>query len=87
MILFQRPVVIEDTNLVSSALHWSLEYLQENLGNGTFSVYESDTHIFKYFDEKKAVVHKEFRPPTRRREMKFPEFVDKMKNPKPHDKR
>ncbi|ELU06865.1 hypothetical protein CAPTEDRAFT_183371 [Capitella teleta] len=77
----EEPVVITDCNLASSASHWSLEYLSSNIGNGTFSVYESDSHLFKYFDEKKIPGHKDFRPEMRRKEMKFNDFVALMQNP------
>lgn len=82
-----EPVVLTDTDLVTSALHWSTDYLKENLGDGNFSVYESDNHLFKYFDEKKLSSVKDFTPPMRRREMKFGEFCDSVASWQPGDRR
>ncbi|GAB0192269.1 hypoxia-inducible factor 1-alpha inhibitor [Grus japonensis] len=47
----EEPVVLTDTNLVYPALKWDLDYLQENIGNGDFSVYSASTHKFLYYDE------------------------------------
>ncbi|CAH1793965.1 unnamed protein product [Owenia fusiformis] len=82
-----QPVLLTDTKLVSTALHWDLEYLVGNLGDGQFSVYESKDQKFMYFDEKKAKEMKSFEHPTRRIEMKFKDFVEKIKNHKPGDKK
>ena len=68
-------------------MHWDLDYLEENLGSGDFSVYESDSHKFKYFDEKKAGMIPNFVPPTRRNEMKFPDFTMHVDQWKPGMKR
>ncbi|XP_064614715.1 hypoxia-inducible factor 1-alpha inhibitor-like [Liolophura sinensis] len=72
----ERPVVLTDTNLVTSALHWTIPYLQENIGSCDFSVYSSTNNKFKYYDDKKIRSNKDFIPPTRRTEMKFPDFVN-----------
>lgn len=77
-ICFQEPVVLTDTNLVYPALKWDIEYLQENIGNGDFSVYMAENHKFLYYDEKKMSNFKNFVPTSRRMEMKFSEFVEKM---------
>lgn len=77
-ICFQEPVVLTDTNLVYPALKWDIEYLQENIGNGDFSVYIAENHKFLYYDEKKMANFKNFVPTSRRMEMKFSEFVEKM---------
>eukprot|EP00061_Rhincodon_typus_P010486 g34810.t1 len=74
-----EPVVLTDTNLVYPALKWDLEYLQENIGDGDFSVYVAKTHKFLYYDEKKMVNFKNFKPKSRREEMKFSEFVEKLR--------
>ena len=74
----QEPVVLRDTNLVYPALKWDIQYLQENIGNGDFSVYTAENHKFLYYDEKKMANVENFMPKSRRMEMKFPEFVDKM---------
>lgn len=52
--------------------------MQENIGNGDFSVYLAENHKFLYYDEKKMANFKDFVPKSRRLEMKFSEFVDKM---------
>ena len=80
-------MVIEGTNLVAPALSWDLDFLKDNLGDSNCSVYESRDHVFKYFDEKKVPSHPDFQPQMRRLEMKFGEFVDRLKASKPDDKR
>lgn len=77
-ICFQEPVVLTDTNLVYPALKWDIDYLQENIGNGDFSVYTAHNHKFLYYDEKKMANFKNFVPKSERMEMKFSEFVEKM---------
>uniref|UniRef100_A0A7N6ADB0 Hypoxia-inducible factor 1-alpha inhibitor n=1 Tax=Anabas testudineus TaxID=64144 RepID=A0A7N6ADB0_ANATE len=74
----EEPVVLTDTNLVYPALKWDTAYLRENIGNGDFSVYISENHKFLYYDEKKMCNFENFVPKSRRMEMKFSEFVDKM---------
>lgn len=60
------------TNLVYPALKWTFEYLQENIGNGDFSVYSaSKFHKFLYYDEKKMANFQNFKPRSNREEMKF----------------
>lgn len=71
-------MVLTDTNLVYPALKWDTSYLRENIGNGDFSVYISENHKFLYYDEKKMCNFENFVPKSRRMEMKFSEFVDKM---------
>ncbi|XP_035461571.2 hypoxia-inducible factor 1-alpha inhibitor isoform X2 [Scophthalmus maximus] len=75
----EEPVVLTDTNLVYPALKWDTAYLQENIGNGDFSVYIAENHKFLYYDEKKMANFEDFVPKSRRLEMKFSEFVDKMR--------
>lgn len=75
---FQEPVVLTDTNLVYPALKWDIPYLMENIGNGDFSVYTAEKHKFLYYDEKKMANFENFVPKSRRMEMKFSEFVEKM---------
>uniref|UniRef100_A0A8C9PQ60 JmjC domain-containing protein n=1 Tax=Spermophilus dauricus TaxID=99837 RepID=A0A8C9PQ60_SPEDA len=58
----EEPVVLTDTNLVYPALKWDLEYLQQNIGNGDFSVYSASTHKFLYYDEKKMANFQNFKP-------------------------
>ncbi|KAM9197300.1 hypoxia-inducible factor 1-alpha inhibitor isoform 2-T2 [Dugong dugon] len=76
----EEPVVLTDTNLVYPALKWDLEYLQENIGNGDFSVYSASTHKFLYYDEKKMTNFQNFKPRSNREEMKFHEFVEKLQD-------
>lgn len=72
--------MLTDTNLVYPALKWDLEYLQENIGNGDFSVYSASTHKFLYYDEKKMANFQNFKPRSNREEMKFHEFVEKLQD-------
>lgn len=74
----KEPVVLTDTNLVYPALKWDIPYLKENIGNGDFSVYTAENHNFLYYDEKKMSNFENFVPKSRRKEMKFYQFVDKM---------
>ncbi|PIO28340.1 hypothetical protein AB205_0108310, partial [Aquarana catesbeiana] len=75
-----EPVVLTETNLVHPALKWDLDYLKDNIGNGDFSVYSANGHKFLYYDEKKMVNFKTFKPKSVRQEMKFPEFVEKLRD-------
>ncbi|XP_060552574.1 hypoxia-inducible factor 1-alpha inhibitor-like [Ruditapes philippinarum] len=79
MIRKSEPVILTDTNLVASALHWSLDYLADHIGDGNFTVYKSDSHKFKYYSDKKCKMVKEFRPPTVQMEMKFKDFAALLK--------
>ncbi|XP_046989276.1 hypoxia-inducible factor 1-alpha inhibitor-like [Schistocerca americana] len=80
-----KPVVITGTNLVGSAEKWDLEYLEKHMGVADHTVFLSRNHKFKYFDDKK-VPHGanegkiDFTPPTRRLDMKFPEFCRRLKD-------
>ncbi|XP_008117604.2 hypoxia-inducible factor 1-alpha inhibitor [Anolis carolinensis] len=74
----EEPVVLTDTNLVYPALKWDLDYLQENIGSGDFSVYRASTHKFLYYDEKKMANVKNFKPKSSREEMKFSNFVEQL---------
>uniref|UniRef100_A0A6P7F307 Hypoxia-inducible factor 1-alpha inhibitor n=1 Tax=Diabrotica virgifera virgifera TaxID=50390 RepID=A0A6P7F307_DIAVI len=89
-----QPVVITDSNLVKSAVEkWNLDYLEQNLGKSGHTVFVSNDHRFKYFDEKKIHNQKnnpkgiEFDPPTRRVQMKVSEFMRKIRNWKEGDDR
>ena len=85
---FQKPVVLTDTGLVATAFGWDLDFLRINLGDGLFSVYFSDTDKFRYFDEKKRKEFgDDFLVGLERRDMKFPEFVELIRNWKEGDKR
>lgn len=71
-------MVLTDTNLVYPALKWDIPYLQENIGSGDFSVYIAENHKFLYYDEKKMANFENFSPKSRRIDMKFSDFVEKM---------
>lgn len=77
------PVVITDSGLVRSALHWDLDYLQGNIGDGKFTVYKSKNKKFQYFDDKKVDTFKDFEKPMEHMDLTFPEFVKKLKTAKP----
>ncbi|XP_023231788.1 hypoxia-inducible factor 1-alpha inhibitor-like [Centruroides sculpturatus] len=83
-----KPVVLTDTNLVSSALKWNLDYLQKNLGDGSFTVYISKNHKFKYYDDTKIQEHcLDFTAPTERFDMKFVDFVKRLRKLQANDRR
>ena len=77
---FQQPVVLTDTNLVSSALQWDEAYLRTHIGNGKFTVFTSDSHKFLYYDDKKMKFVPNFKPPTRHLDLTFDQFIDKLEN-------
>ncbi|XKL68822.1 hypothetical protein PGB90_006591 [Kerria lacca] len=82
-----EPVVIQGCDLVASANSWDLDYLKRKM-MGKYTVILSQNHKFKYHDEKKIQSCKtDFKPTTRRVQMKFSEFVDKIKNWKKNDER
>nr|CAD7588920.1 unnamed protein product [Timema genevievae] len=85
LIAANRPVVITDTNLVGPALHWDLEYLEQHMGGGDYTVFLSRNHKFKYYDEKKST--HDFSPPTRRVDMKLAEFARRVRNWRRGDER
>jgi hypoxia-inducible factor 1-alpha inhibitor (HIF hydroxylase) len=72
----EEPVVLTDTNLVSSALHWDLPYLEQHMGPAKHTVYVSKTRKFMYFDDRKLANHSNFREPMKKREWTFSKFVD-----------
>jgi hypoxia-inducible factor 1-alpha inhibitor (HIF hydroxylase) len=81
-------VVITGANLVAPAQKWNLDYLAQNIGQGDFTVYFSRNHVFKYYDDKKLKEFAiDFTAPTRRVDMKFPEFVRYVKQWKHGDER
>jgi len=82
----QLPVILTGADLVGPASGWTLEYLNENLGPGPFTVFTNrapaqsephrEHHIFKYFDEKKVPEFKgEFKSDITREEIRFDEFL------------
>ncbi|CAC5402198.1 HIF1AN [Mytilus coruscus] len=72
------PVVIPDANLVASARHWNLDYLHDNIGDGKFMTYFSNSKKFKYYDDKKCPNIKSFKKPMEQEELTFDEFVKKI---------
>ena len=54
MYVIQEPVVLMGTDLVASALHWDLPYLEKNMGNAKHTVFLSRTHDFMYYDDRKV---------------------------------
>lgn len=80
-------MVLTNSHLVSSALHWDVDYLGDNLGDGLLSVYVSDSHIFKYFDAKKLARHPNFKTESRNIDIPYSEFIKKVQNAKPNGER
>ncbi|XP_076440326.1 hypoxia-inducible factor 1-alpha inhibitor-like isoform X2 [Babylonia areolata] len=75
----EEPVILTDTDLVQSALHWSPDHLASHIGEGQFTVYSSRNKKFLYYDDKKFSKVPDFTPPTTRQEMTFQEFLRKVK--------
>ncbi|KAG1659181.1 Hypoxia-inducible factor 1-alpha inhibitor [Nymphon striatum] len=81
-----KPVVIEGTHLVSSALKWDIPHLKKNIGNDNFTVFSSNNHKFRYYDGAKIDnVEEKFSPPYCKNQMKFSEFAEKIRTWKPGD--
>ena len=76
----QEPILLTNSGVISSALKWDLDYLKENLGSGSFSVYTSKTSKFMYYDDKRAKQWPNFIPPTQRIQMKFDEFCSRIRD-------
>lgn len=96
LIAENKPVVIVGSKLVKSAEKWSPEYLEANMGNGDFTVFLSRNHKFKYYDDKKVnfktssgeiIKGVEFTPPTKKLDMKLPEFMKRLREWKHGDER
>ena len=83
----QEPVLLKNSDIVGTALKWDLNYLKENLGQGSFTVYSSKTHKFMYCDDKRTKDWPNFVPPTQRTDMKFESFCTRISNFKPSDTR
>lgn len=80
LIAENKPVVILGSNLVKSADKWSLDYLEQNMGSADYTVFLSKNHKFKYFDDKKVkTTAGSFTPPTKKIDMKLPEFLRRIK--------
>ncbi|KAF2888032.1 hypothetical protein ILUMI_18141 [Ignelater luminosus] len=96
LIAENKPVVITGSKLVKSAEKWDIDYLEQHMGNGDFTVFLSRNHKFKYYDEKKMaqksqngenVKGVEFSPPTKKIDMKLPEFIKRLREWKRGDER
>eukprot|EP00043_Microstomoeca_roanoka_P012491 m.120971 g.120971 ORF g.120971 m.120971 type:complete len:256 (-) comp15511_c0_seq1:534-1301(-) len=74
----QRPVVISGSQLVQSAMHWDIPYMQAHMGDAQFTVYESRGRVFMYSDDEKNIGGYEFASPTRKRAMTFRQFAEEM---------
>lgn len=90
-----KPVIIENSNVVASAKKWNLDYLEKYMGNGDYTVFLSRNHKFKYYDDKKVAKinngdigkNIEFTQPTKKVDMKLPEFLKRLKEWKRGDDR
>lgn len=92
LILQNKPVVILKSDMVKSAEKWDLEYLEKNMGNSDFTVFQSRNHKFKFFDDKKAALllnnnKIEIASPTKRIDIKLSEFCQRLKQWKRGDER
>ncbi|XP_034245361.1 hypoxia-inducible factor 1-alpha inhibitor-like [Thrips palmi] len=100
LIRLKKPVVLTGSNLVGAASKWNLDYLEENMGNGDFTIFVSDRNQFKFFDEKKLAeiasvtgAHvkdrskKEYERPAKSTTMKIREFARRVKEWKDGDER
>jgi hypoxia-inducible factor 1-alpha inhibitor (HIF hydroxylase) len=72
-----KPVVLVESDLVTSALHWDLPYLTENMGDGDCTVFSAQSRVFKYFDSDKNLHGYEFASPCERQTMTFKEFANR----------
>lgn len=93
-------MVLTGSNLVGAASKWNLDYLEENMGNGDFTIFVSDKNQFKFFDEKKLAEiasvtgahvkersRKEYERPAKSTSMKIREFARRVKEWKEGDER
>ncbi|EEB16154.1 Hypoxia-inducible factor 1 alpha inhibitor, putative [Pediculus humanus corporis] len=92
LILQNKPVVILGSDLVKSTEKWDLEYLEKNMGDSDFTVFQSRNHLFKFFDDKKvnqllSNYKMEFTPPTKRIDIKLSEFCQRLREWKKGDDR
>ena len=68
-------MLLKDSGLTASALHWDLEYLADHMGRGHNTVFTSATDQFRYWSEDKVKNVPGFRPPTKSQRMEFAEFA------------
>ena len=81
-------MVLTGTNLIEPALHWNLEYLRDNIGDGENAVYLSENGKFMYFDENRCKgKYVNFQPPTQKLSLTFYEFYELLRSWKEGDKK
>ncbi len=72
------PIVVQNTPIAQSLLHWDPEFLEKNFGEHRCNVFSAKTNLFKYNDPAKNVGFEAILPSTRSL-MTMSEFVSKMK--------
>ncbi|XP_060535117.1 hypoxia-inducible factor 1-alpha inhibitor-like [Cylas formicarius] len=87
-----KPVVIAGSRVIRPAVDkWDMDYMEKCLGGPGLTVFVSQSHKFKYFDENKVqycLRHGiDFVPPTRRCKMRIGEFVRRLREWKKGDDR
>lgn len=93
-------MVLTGSNLVGAASKWDLDYLENSMGLGDFTVFLGQSEQFKFFDEKKlkeieavSGAHLKERPrteyvrPARSTSMRIQEFARRVKEWKTGDER
>lgn len=71
----QRPVVITESSVIKPSLMWSPQYLNKFLSpEAQFTVFQSKTGSFRYWDESKNTGRYVFMPPTTSSRMSYQEF-------------
>ncbi len=71
------PVVLTESELVRSALHWDLDYMASNMGDGMFTVYSSKNPVFRYHDPARNAGGYRYEAPTRKEQMTFADFKER----------
>ena len=86
LIAEEKPVVLTNSRVIATAMKWSLDYLEKNMGDSEYNVYSSKSHRFKYYDDKKSQSLPRFKAPMHSENMKFDEFVRKIRSREAGDK-
>lgn len=78
--------------MVKSAEKWTFEYLEENMATSDCTVYQSRSHKFKFYDDKRATqlntkYKMDFTSPMKRVDIKISEFNSRVKDWKRGDDR
>lgn len=81
--------MITGSGLVASAEKWSLDYLEEHIVCRNCDVIISRNHNFKYFDFNKVTPDElaDFKPSTKRVNMKISDFAKRIRDWKKGDPR